>query len=231
MVRKVKNLLMISNYNDMPVLYSFRRCPFAMRARLVIYYSKTECVIREVLLSNKPKELVEISPKSTVPVMCLANGLVIEESLEIMEWCFEVNDPYNFMSIYTQHKSDIKRMIGLIDGPFKDYLDKYKYSSRYNHEDKIKNRNKACDILSEIENKINDSYYTFDYQLSYLDLAILPLIRQYMLVDKDWFTTSMPHKKIKHWLNNFLESDALSEVMVKFPVWKRGDEAQLFPLI
>ncbi|MDB4831241.1 glutathione S-transferase N-terminal domain-containing protein [Hyphomicrobiales bacterium] len=222
---------MISSFSDMPVLYSFRRCPFAMRARLAVYYSKNECVIREILLSNKPTELVEISPKATVPVMLLSNGLVIEESLEIMEWCFKKNDPYNFMPIYTQHKSDIKKIINLIDGPFKYYSDRYKYSSRYVNEDKIKNRNKACDVLSEIENKINDSHFIFNNKSSYLDLAILPLIRQYMLVDRDWFLTSMPHKKIKNWLNNFLESNALGVVMMKFPVWKRGDKEQVFPLL
>jgi len=224
---------MTNNFQDIsniPILYSFRRCPFAMRARLAVYYSKTECVIREVLLSNKPEELINLSPKATVPVMQLANGCVIEESLEIMKWCFKINDPYNFMPIYIQHKLDIENIINLIDGPFKIYLDKYKYSSHYVGEDKIKNRDKACDILHEVENKINDNDFMFDSKISYLDLAILPLIRQFMFVDQDWFLTLMPHKKIKNWLKNFLETEALEKIMVKFPQWKKGDKSQLFPL-
>ena len=115
-----------------PILYSFRRCPYAMRARLAIAVSGQTCALREVVLRNKPPEMIQASPKGTVPVMLLPNGHVLEESLEIMHWALNKSDPEGWLAPLNEASDHINTLISENDGSFKENLDRYKYPTRYN---------------------------------------------------------------------------------------------------
>ncbi len=118
---------------EVPILYSFRRCPYAMRARMAIAASGQTCALREVVLRNKPPEMIAVSPKGTVPVLVLPDERVIEESLEIMHWALGRNDPQGWLAPLNDDRDALDAMIAENDGPFKDALDRYKYPTRYEH--------------------------------------------------------------------------------------------------
>jgi len=215
--------------DKLPVLYSFRRCPYAMRARLAILSSGVVCEIREVLLSDKPPEMIKISSKGTVPVLEVRDGKVIDESLDIMMWAFQKNDPDNILNDYSDCKEQSDGLIETIDGPFKYHLDRYKYASQFDESDPIKHRDMALDLLGVINSKINDNFFLFGNQFSFSDMALLPFVRQFRIADPNWFDNDMPFKKIKNWLKKFLDSDSFSKIMIKYPQWRNGGESILFP--
>ena len=215
---------------NQPILYSFRRCPFAMRARMAICLSRFSCEMREVYLSQKPSEMIKLSPKGTVPVLLLPTGRVIDESLDVMKYVLSINNPMGIMTDYTQNKDEVDRMLYIFDNKFKYHLDRYKYSSRYEKVDPLEHRQKALKILealtvSPIFNK-NKNYIT---NPKLIDISLLPFVRQYRIADPEWFDTEMPYTDIKNWLNVFLDSKLFNEIMIKYNRWEASSERVYFP--
>lgn len=204
-----------------PILYSFRRCPYAMRARLAIASSGIRVELREIILRDKAPEFLEISPTATVPCLKI-NNRVIDESLHIMVWALGKNDPENLMQMPTEGYS----LMSECDGAFKQALDRYKYPNRYPEIDPIENRKIASQFIFRLEDRLNGNLY--DHRPKLADMAILPFVRQFAHVDLDWFT-AQPWDKTKFWLQQFKESERFSLIMGKYEKWENGNAPIYFP--
>ena len=211
--------------NNLPILYSFRRCPYAMRARMAIHISSQKCEIREVLLRDKPPSMLEYSSKGTVPVLVLQSGEVIDESLDVIDWALNLNDPDNWQRSKNNEKT--KELIKINDGEFKYHLDRYKYSKRYDNEDPEFHRKKCLSFIEKVNSELQNSKYIFDDAISYIDISLLPFIRQFRIADNEWFD-ELPYENVKSWLSNFLNSELLKSIMFKYDLWKEGDEVTIF---
>ena len=214
--------------NKYPTLYSFRRCPYAMRARLALRLCKIECIIREISLKAKNIEFLKVSPKGTVPVLVLPNGKVLEESLDIINWSLEQNDPNNLKVNDKVTKKINDKYIQLFDKDFKFHLDRYKYSSRYNISNSEIHRNKARNILTEINTMLEGKDYIGGQCMSLLDISILPFVRQYRIADINWFDNHLGLPNINNWVNIFLNTEILASIMTKYKVWEKEDPPILF---
>lgn len=200
--------------SHLPVLYSFRRCPYAMRARLALYSSKISHEHREINLKNKPLEMLAISPKGTVPVMFLENGDLLEESLDIMKWAFKISNL----------STEDVQLIWENDTTFKQALDRYKYPGRYAEEIGINYQEECEYFLRKLENQL--SPFLRGNTISLPDLAIFPFVRQFSMVNPDWFETQ-PYPHIKVWLSSFISSQLFEEVMKKFLFWTPENKPNL----
>lgn len=194
--------------NDLPILYSFRRCPYAIRARMALIYADICVEIQEVQLNNKPEHLLLISPKATVPVLQLPNGKVIAESLDIMRWALEHHDPEKWLRFGNDGEALIKRN----DGDFKYYLDRYKYADRYPDFSQDYYRQQAEVFLAELEVRLVNSKYLCGHSLSIVDVAIFPFIRQYAVVDRDGFERSV-FQALTKWLETLLSLELFRVAM------------------
>jgi glutathione S-transferase len=205
-----------------PILYSFRRCPYAMRARMALYVSSQTCELREVVLRDKPVEMIELSPKATVPVMQLESGEVLEQSLDIMLWTLKNNDPAGWFEPETGTLDEMLVLIEEADGDFKENLDRYKYANRYENVDPIQQRTDAEKFLTLLEGRLANSAYLFGNKPALADYAIAPFIRQFANTDRDWFDGA-PYPHLQKWLEAFLTTEPFTQVMSKFPAWQLGD--------
>lgn len=214
------------NFNEhitnLPILYSFRRCPYAMRTRLSLVSSKVKVELREVILREKPHDFLRVSPSATVPCLVLENR-VIDESLDIMIWALNENDPENWLDMPCEGYDLIKES----DGPFKYALDKIKYTSHHPDVDLNKSRAEACRFLSKLESMLNKSYL-FGEKNTLADYSILPFIRQFANIDIAWFN-SQPWPKLQHWLKCFISSNRFEQIQSKYPQWKVNDHITEFP--
>ncbi|GGD18514.1 glutathione S-transferase [Aquisalinus flavus] len=212
-----------------PVLYSFRRCPYAMRARLALSVSGLMVELREVVLRDKPPAMLEASPKGTVPVL-VAGDRVIEESDEIMFWALRQSDPENWLQPWRENRPAVEALIVENDGPFKRHLDRYKYPVRYPEENIVaeEQRDAALEILAGWDSLIGRGGWLFGEEVSVADMALLPFVRQYAHVDKDWFD-ARPIPGVKAWLERFLASDRFRAIMQKFDQWQEGTKGVTFP--
>jgi len=186
-----------------PVFYSFRRCPYAMRARLAIVSAGLEVELREIELRNKPWAMLAVSPKGTVPVLVLSNGRVIEQSLEIMHWALAQSDPSGWL--LDPAPQDTGRLIQWNDGEFKSYLDRYKYTDRYPARSQIDYRCQGELFLAELESRLNHTRFLGGDAFGLADAAIAPFIRQFAAVDSVWFSNS-PYPALRRWLDKLLVS-------------------------
>lgn len=211
-----------------PVLYSFRRCPYAMRARMAIASSGQSCSLREVVLSNKPREMILISPKGTVPVILLPNGRVIEESLEIMYWTLEKNDPERWLTPLHTNPKAVKALIAENDGPFKNNLDRYKYPNHYTDSNPLHFRDQGLKFLEQLNVQLTKTKYLFGNEFSVADAAISPFVRQFANTDRSWFD-ALQISQLQHWLKEILISDRFLNVMEKYPPWETGGNKIIFP--
>lgn len=210
-------------------LYSFRRCPYAMRARLALSLClpPNSLKLREVVLKDKPQAMLDISPKATVPVLLLQDGQVIDESLDIMLWALNQNSELSDQ-LYPSHlQADIKKLISENDGPFKWALDRYKYSDRF-EESEAFYREKAGVFLTVLDNMLTHHDYLFTDNLTLGDLSVFPFVRQLAHVNKDWFYQSDYTFLIK-WLDGLLESDVFKSIMTKYTKWLPENDAVYFP--
>lgn len=213
---------------NLPILYSFRRCPYAIRARMAIAYSQTQVELREVVLKQKPKELITISPKATVPVLQLKDGTVLEESLDIMHWALLANDPdkFNLSSIADYYSHEL---IQENDGEFKQALDHYKYADRFPEFTVDVYRQQCETFIQKLEACLSHQTFLTGDRCSAVDFAIFPFVRQFAYVDINWFDSSN-YVNVRHWLNGFLRSELFESIMFKFPQWTRQSEITLFPI-
>ena len=211
---------------QIPKLYSFRRCPYAMRARMVIAYTGIKVELREILLRDKPSEMLEVSKKGTVPVLVLEDGKVIDESLEIMYWALNKNDPDNWLSD-KQYSEEINELINHNDIEFKVALDKYKYFDRYPELPMEVHRGVAEVFIKKLEDLLYKKTYLIKDSITIADVAIFPFVRQFALADKDWFYSAQyPNTQV--WLDGFIDSDLFKSVMNKYKPYKEGDKPILF---
>jgi glutathione S-transferase len=200
-----------------------------MRARLAIAQSGIQCELREVVLKDKPQQLIELSPKATVPVLLTADDKVIDESIDIAFWALAQHDPDNWYQSLTSEQHE--QMLALIennDGEFKYFLDRYKYADRYPEQDERFYREQGEKTLTRLEQLLTEHDCLLRDSWTLADIALLPFIRQFAFVDKDWFD-SAPYPRVRAWLEAFLESDLFRTVMKKYPQWQEGDEPVVFP--
>ncbi|QYY84448.1 glutathione S-transferase [Pseudomonas germanica] len=194
----------------MNTLYSFRRCPYAMRARMALRYSGVPVDIVEVSLKAKPAEMLAISPKGTVPVLD-AGGRVIDESLEIMRWALAQNDPQDWL---LDGDSRIAELIEANDQGFKVHLNRYKYAERYPEQPMEIYRAEGALYLQRLEELLEGREYLLGDHPSLADIALLPFVRQFAHVDREWFAQT-PYVRLQAWLLRFLESELFTSIMKK----------------
>lgn len=229
----------------LPILYSLRNCPYAMRARIAIYKSQQPIALRDIVLSNKPKEMIRASPKATVPVLVLAGAVqkecenkaeeqneevaqVIDESFDIMLWALNRADPDDLL--HKRAPKLLNEMLALIkqfDVEFKVRLEAYKCAKRY-HETTLIDCRVACEAYIQLlETRLTKHEFLFSARESLADIALLPFIRQFARVERQWYLQS-PYPNLQRWLNGYLQSPMFTKVMAKYPLWLDSGEQVVF---
>lgn len=202
----------------LPILYSYRRCPYAMRARMAIWAANIQVEVREVSLREKPAHLLHISPKGTVPVLLLEDGTVLEQSLDVMQWALAQRDPQGWLN---SDPDAVSHLIGINDGDFKKALDRYKYPERYPEQTQLNYRQQGEQFLQKLEIALTAHRSLLSNATSMADVAIFPFIRQFAAVDNEWFAQS-PYPALRAWLQGWLEGELFNEIMQKFPTYLEG---------
>jgi glutathione S-transferase len=201
----------------LPILYSFRRCPYAIRARMALTYAGVPVELREILLRDKPASMLTASSKGTVPVLVLPDGSVLDESYDVMRWALNHHDPDHWCEATLA--AETNALIDQNDHSFKAHLDRYKYADRYPEHPMEYYRTQAEGFLQILETRLTTTRFLLGEKISIVDVGIFPFIRQFAFVDKDWFDRA-PYPNLQRWLANFLESDIFLSVMEKHAVWR-----------
>ena len=212
----------MSNF-EFPILYTFRRCPYAMRVRFVLRYTFKTIELREIKLQNKPKDFLITSPKGTVPVLVLSSKEVLDQSLNIMMWCLKYSDNSKASDLKNNLPNDFLDQIKNLDDEFKINLDKYKYPKRFEGSDKYFFRDKNIKFLNNLEEKLKNSIFLNSNKIGLLDYAIFPFIRQFRNVDIDWFE-NLNLSFLNNWYLSIVESKAFFDIMKKYKVWEAEDK-------
>ena len=199
----------------LPILYSYRRCPYAMRARMALSYAGISVEIREIALKDKPAHMLQVSPKGTVPVLVLADGQVIDQSLDIMHWALRQRDVDGWLSADVVQS---QQLIAENDGAFKQNLDRYKYAIRFPEQPAEYYRNAGEQFLEKLELQLQSGDFLFGNTVTLADIAIFPFIRQFAAVDHGWFETT-DYIKLKYWLQRLVTSALFERVMAKHPIY------------
>lgn len=230
----------------LPILYSLRNCPYAMRARLAIFKSQQPVALRDVVLTNKPAEMILASPKATVPILVLeelsaaneqsgvgASAVVIDESLDIMLWALKAADPLNLLhrdsrdGVQSDKLTEMLVLINDFDVEFKVRLEAYKCAKRY-HETTLSDCRIACEeYIQQLEVRLTEHDFLFSEQESLADIALLPFIRQFARIERQWYLQS-PYPNVQRWLNSYLQSPMFTKVMAKHPLWLECGEEVVF---
>jgi glutathione S-transferase len=193
-----------------------------MRARMAVAVSRTQFELREVVLRDKPLEMLDISPKGTVPVLQLHDGQVLEESVDIMHWALGQNDPENWLAHVDTD------LLAANDGPFKEALDRYKYPHRYDLPDGLAHRGEALEHLNRLDSQLIDAAFLGGNQRGFTDIALFPFTRQFAATDQFWFDTqSLPG--LQRWLSDMVQSELFASIMPRYPQWRAGDAPTYFP--
>ena len=201
----------------LPILYSYRRCPYAMRARMALKLAEVAVEIREISLREKPAHMLQVSPKATVPVLVLTDGSVIEESIEIMLFALKTH------ALADNIHAEVIALILQNDTDFKQALDAYKYPERFPTQSQLVYRQQGEVFLRQLENLLQQNTYLFDATPTFADYAIFPFVRQFSAVDVVWFgginQDSANYPKLRTWLKSLVESDLFKSVMEKQPTY------------
>ncbi|KQP14978.1 glutathione S-transferase [Pseudorhodoferax sp. Leaf267] len=211
----------------LPILYSFRRCPYAMRARLALLASGQACELREVVLRDKPQALRDASPKATVPVLALQDGTVIDQSLDIMLWALRRHDPLGWL---VPSEGDLAQMLALVadnDTQFKPLLDRYKYPQRHQEPDGTRAREAARPFIDGLQHRLAAAPFLFGRHATLADMALAPFLRQFAAVAPDWFA-AQPWPAVQAWLRDWQASALFERAMPRFAPWQVGDAPLLF---
>jgi len=211
-----------------PILYSFRRCPYAMRARLALMVSNRVCELREVVLRDKPQEMLEVSAKGTVPILIDVDGRVLDQSIDIMLWALRQHDPEKWLMPERGSVTEMLELIALFDEGFKYHLDRYKYPDRYPGVDAQAHRHEGSLYLGRLNAQLSATKYLFGNNVALADMAIAPFVRQFAHTDRAWFN-EQPWPGLQAWLAEFTESQIYSSVMQKYPPWESGNAGVVFP--
>ncbi len=208
-------------------LYSFRRCPYAMRARLGILFAELQVELREIILRDKPAPMLAISPKGTVPVLQLSDGTVIAESREIMEWALAQQDPQGLLDAEVLQRASA--LIEQNDNEFKQWLDRYKYADRHPEMTQLEYRQRGEVFLQALEDLLTRHQFLLGDKASVADIGIMPFVRQFAHVDREVFYR-LPYPKLQRWLDHWLQHPYFVQAMTKFQPWQEGDEVVVFPV-
>jgi glutathione S-transferase len=202
-----------------PILYSFRRCPYAMRARMALHAAGIDLEHREILLKDKPESMLRYSPKGTVPVLVLPDGAVVDESLDVMRWALAQNDPEDWLA----PGAAMFDLVAENDGPFKHHLDRYKYDTRYEGADAEMHRAAGLAFLEILDKRLEGQAQLLGPAVSLADIAIFPFVRQFANTDRHWFDgLDIPH--LQAWLADHLASRLFADIMVKHALWQDEDD-------
>ena len=228
---------MSTSSSHLPVLYSLQHCPYAMRARLGILLAQQSVLIRAVVTKKKPAEMLAVSPKGTVPVLIIDNAqstiqqskgiTVIDESIEIMLWALALNDPENLLQ--AEDSSRLEAMLDLIwsnDRNFKPNLEVYKLAKRFHKESEVADRQNCEEFVAQLEHKLEHGQYLMGDRASLADYALLPFLRQFARVDRQWYLQA-PYPRVRDWLNRHLQMPLYTKAMAKYPLWLDSHEAFL----
>jgi glutathione S-transferase len=200
-----------------------------MRARMAIAASGVRCELREVVLRDKPAELLAASPKGTVPVLVSPDeDRVLEESLDIMLWALRRSDPEHWLNPQSGTLQDMLDLIARCDGDFKHHLDRYKYASRYEAANALEHRGQAAAYLRELEERLAAPSHLFGDRPALADFAIAPFVRQFAIADTAWFGIQ-PWPRLRAWLDGLFATERFWEIMRKYPPWRSGDAGVPFP--
>ncbi len=208
----------------LPILYSFRRCPYAIRARMALHYAGISHELREVMLKDKPVAMLQASAKGTVPVLCLPDGCIIDESQDVMLWAVRQNDPEHWLPAAALSES--LEWISANDAEFKTHLDHYKYWERYPEQSQEHYRSQAEVFLQRLEQRLSQHSWLLGPGMTLADVAIFPFIRQFAWVDKAWFDRAA-YPAVQQWLQDFLQSSLFLDIMPKHSAWREGDSPVL----
>ena len=200
----------------LPILYSFRRCPYAMRSRMALSVSAQAVEHREILLRDKPAAMLAASPKGTIPVLILPSGHVIDESLDIMRWALDQSDPQSWLRAEQGDLNDMLALIAQCDGPFKHALDAYKYARTPAEQQPA--RAAALDFVMQLEDRLKTSAFLFGEQIALADVAIMPFVRQFAAVEPNRWSPQ-PWPGVQRWLAAMVDSPLFKNVMQKREVW------------
>lgn len=211
----------------LPILYSFRRCPYAIRARMTLQYASLKVELREVFLGEKPPAMLEASSKGTVPILVLPDGRVLDESAEVMRWALGQHDPDRWWR--EDFAAEAEFLFKQNDRNFKTHLDQYKYWERFPEQPQAHYRAEAEEFLQQLELRLLQHQYLVDDEMTISDVAIFPFVRQFAFVDKLWFDQS-PYPQLQLWLQSFLVSPLFTATMTKYPMWREGDAPRVFPV-
>ncbi len=196
------------------LLYSFRRCPYAIRARLAVAVSGQQVELVEVALRDKPESMLKLSPKGTVPVLLLGDGQVIDESIDVMHWALNLADPEGWLGPDDATRLAMKTLIDENDGEFKHHLDRTKYANRYDGVDPQQHRSEALVFLAKLDGMLSSGGGLFGDRRLLADWAILPFVRQFANIDRPLFDREVG-PKLCAWLDRGLGSELFVEVMRK----------------
>ena len=221
--QKIKALLP----QDAPILYSFRRCPYAMRARLALLVSGIRCEMREITLAHKPNNMLEASPKGTVPVLVLKDR-VLDQSLDIMHWALQQNDPEGWLTTGQHLDKEAQALVRICDDAFKTHLDRYKYPNRYDLPNGLADREAGSAYLDQLNTNLMQSKFLMGANWSWVDAAIAPFVRQFARTDRVWFD-AQTWTALQTWLTQFEQSERFSTVMHRYKIWFEGAKPVAFP--
>jgi glutathione S-transferase len=205
-----------------PVLYSYHRCPYCMRAHMALFNSGIKVELREVDINNMPEEAASISPKATVPILVFNDGTFIDESWDIVKWALAQNDPDNWLGKDNAYLLDAEMLVETNDFSFKEDLDHYKDSDHYPQQRDQDYRQACEEFLLELEDMLSDSQYLLSDAMSLADIGVFPFILQFSQVDKEWFVQS-PYPRVQHWLNRIIGSSLFQHIFQKHKIWRPGD--------
>jgi glutathione S-transferase len=203
---------------SIPILYSFRRCPYCIRAHMTLKQSGIKVELREVKLSDMPAEALALSPEATVPILALSDGTVFTESWDIVKWSLAQNDPKLWLGDNDEYSLDAEMLIETNDFSFKEDLDRYKYADRFPEYSEEHYRTACEEFIEELEEMLNENRYLLADQMSLADIGVFPFVRQFSLVNKEWFV-STPYPKVQNWLQNLIDTDLFQMVFQKHELW------------
>lgn len=217
---------------DLAILYSFRRCPYAIRARYMLALLNTKVILREVVLKHKPQALLDLGGRSSVPQLLDSHGNRYPESMDIIHWALSKTEQrelaQSLLPSSGVRRNKIRVWLWYNDHVFKFWLDRYKYADRYPERCQSEYRAHGEVFLRRLNHRLSYSAYVLGEQLTLADIVVFPFIRQFAAVDSAWFAQAeYPH--LKRWLNGFLDSDLFASVMKKYPAWEASQPVRYFP--
>ena len=189
-----------------------------MRARLALRVSGVSYEHREVALKSKPTQMLEASPKGTVPVLCLPSGQVLEQSLDIMQWALQQHDPEAWLPAAPEARVWTEEAIAVNDGEFKAHLDRYKYPQRFGLQDGLSHRAQGAAVLMRWQQVLQQQAFLAGNRWGLADACLAPFVRQFARTDRAWFD-AQPWPQLQAWLTAFENSEAFVAVMHKHPLW------------